>query len=171
MRRHTLLLLLVLLILSGSFFAKSARQYSEHDIKIAQTSLESSDSPDVETKQALINSEHQLWRAMRLKDLACLNRLVADDARFVGENNTISKPEFAQYISSYSPSDYSLTDIKAHMTDQRSGLVRYKVVAKFTFNDELELPASTAQVSSRWVNKNKKWQLSHHHVSLMPSAK
>jgi hypothetical protein len=171
MRSKSLLVAFLLLILSVPFLAQNENKKSRDVGKVASVSSAGSDSEYDKIKRTLIAREHQLWKAMGRKDVESLNRLVADDARFADGNKAISKAAFAQYISSYSPSDYSLTDLKVHLIDGRSGIVSYKVTAKFFFNEEVELPVSAALVRSVWVNKSHQWQLSQHHVSLMPSAR
>ena len=170
MRKYSCALALLLLFFDIPLFAQSptrqAKSYVKHLEKSAEPSLVLLNS----VERTLAGLEYQLWDALKKKDIKAVNALLSEDSEFVDENNIVSKPEFTRHISSYSPSDYSLTGFKVKAATADVAIVSYKVEAKYASNPS-ELYAITALVTSVWVKQGGKWRLKHQHTSSMPVTK
>jgi ketosteroid isomerase-like protein len=166
MRKYLYALVLLLLALDLPIFAQctksDGRVFESHTGPI----VHSAGSPE----EALIGLEHRFWGARKRKDITAINELVAEDAQFVDEDNVVSKEEFTRAISTYTPTSYTLSGIKARAITAEVCIVNYKVKVKFTTNST-KLPVMSALVTSVWSNQDGKWQLKHHHFGLMPVTK
>jgi hypothetical protein len=70
--------------------------------------------------------ETSLWEAVRTRDIATFERLIADDAIYIDESGMATKTELLGMLPGVTLHDFRLTDVRVTTVNETSALVVYR---------------------------------------------
>ena len=102
--------------------------------------------------------ENKMWQAAKSGDKSAFSELVSADAVMVCGGYRCIGAEYAEFVSDFGISNYSVTDFEiVHKTDN-TVQVHYVVTTTADKPENADL-AGIFHVTSTWENKEDKWML------------
>lgn len=128
-----------------------------------------SEETTAQIEKRILGLEQRLMEAVKTRDAAALNRLLADDFVTAGINLTGAQPEKARYI------EWALKNLELKSYILEKPTVRaYPSAAVVTFNYKRQATVAGAPadgdftVTDVWVKTGNRWQAVSHHISQTP---
>lgn len=131
-----------------------------------KTKVKGEEETTAQIEKRVLSLESKLMEAVKLRDAAALNRLLADDFVAAGVNLTGTQPDKMRFI------DYALKNLELKSYNLEKTTVRaYPTTAIVTFNYKRTASVAGAAadgdfvVTDVWVKNGNKWQAVSHHIS------
>lgn len=171
---HLFLSALLLLVLVFTCFAQSEKekQQTQPPTKTEKLTRQTSSQTDKTMPVSqnpqdatLIANEKKIMDALKGKDAAAFNGLVAEDAWSVSpEGRMASREATVQGMQDLNITEFTLTEPKVKWLNKDVALVTYQAAVKGSFKGQ-EIPPGSVQASTVWVNRNGKWTAVFHQMT------
>lgn len=161
--RKVHLFLSALLLLASVFTGYAQTEKEKQETKPpTKTEKPASQNPQDAT---LIANERKIMDALKGKDAAAFNALVAEDAWSVNpEGRMTSREATVQGMPDLNITEFTLTDPKVIWLNKDVALITYQAAVKGSFKGQ-EMPPGSVQASTVWVNRNGKWTAVFHQMT------
>lgn len=136
----------------------------------SKDNVEAEETP-AQIEKRILDLERRLMEALKLRDAATLQRLLADDFILAGMNltGTASQPDKTRYI------EWALKNLELKSYNLEKTTVRVyasTAIVTFNFKRQASVAGSPADgdfmVTDVWVKRGKRWQAAAHHISPLP---
>lgn len=120
-------------------------------------SLPASVSSEPPADQFFIEKEKEVWEALKHKDKAAANRLLADDFAGIYDFGFFNKSEWVKQIDEqYTVDDYTIMNPKVLHPSPTTALLLYTSTCKGT-GAWADYCSNTSRISDLWVERNGEW--------------
>ena len=113
--------------------------------------------------------EKSVWEALRKKDYAAFESLLATDYTEIHSEGVYDKPGILVYLKDLDLTDFTFSDWKFMPIDNDATLMLYNVTITGKFKGQ-PAPPGPYRASSAWVNRGGKWQAIFYQETLAKPA-